>query len=134
MEREKKKKNKWNCRGKARFVMRIILAIVSFFFWIFESKKAFKFCIFCFVDSVVYEIARDLTIDTSTATAAVICRRNFARYSPIFDILIAYTTIQKLKNFFLRLSIILLASSIFSFFLQTSLKGILIVDRSNNKY
>lgn len=114
--------------------MRIILAIVSFFFFEFlNPKKLLNFAYF--VDSVVvYEIAADLTIDTSTATAAVICRRNFARYSSIFDILIAYTTIQKLKNFFLRLSIILLPSSIFSFFLQTSLKGILIVDRSNNKY
>lgn len=104
-----------------------------FFFEFLNPKKLLNFAYF--VDSVVvYEIAGDLTIDTSTATAAVICRRNFARYSPIFDILIAYTTIQKLKNFFLRLSIILLPSSIFSFFLQTSLKGILIVDRSNNKY
>lgn len=104
-----------------------------FFFEFLNPKKLLNFAYF--VDSVVvYEIAGDLTIDTSTATAAVICRRNFARYSSIFDILIAYTTIQKLKNFFLRLSIILLASSIFSFFLQTSLKGILIVDRSNNKY
>lgn len=104
-----------------------------FFFEFLNAKKLLNFAYF--VDSVVvYEIAGDLTIDTSTATAAVICRRNFARYSPIFDILIAYTTIQKLKNFFLRLSIILLPSSIFSFFLQTSLKGILIVDRSNNKY
>lgn len=104
-----------------------------FFFEFLNPKKLLNFAYF--VDSVVvYEIAEDLTIDTSTATAAVICRRNFARYSPIFDILIAYTTIQKLKNFFLRLSIILLPSSIFSFFLQTSLKGILIVDRSNNKY
>lgn len=104
-----------------------------FFFEFLNPKKLLNFAYF--VESVVvYEIAGDLTIDTSTATAAVICRRNFARYSPIFDILIAYTTIQKLKNFFLRLSIILLPSSIFSFFLQTSLKGILIVDRSNNKY
>lgn len=104
-----------------------------FFFEFLNPKKLLNFAYF--VDSVVvYEIAGDLTIDTSTATAAVICRRNFARYSPIFDILIAYTTIQKLKNFFLCLSIILLPSSIFSFFLQTSLKGILIVDRSNNKY
>lgn len=107
-----------------------------FFFEFLNPKKLLNFAYF--VDSVVvYEIAGDLdteTIDTSTATPAVICRRNFARYSPIFDILIAYTTIQKLKNFFLRLLIILLPSSIFSFFLQTSLKGILIVDRSNNKY
>lgn len=125
MERERKKKQMKLSRKSAIRDENNSGHSEFFFFEFLNPKKLLNFAYF--VDSVVvYEIAGDLTIDTSIATAAVICRRNFARYSPIFDILIAYTTIQKLKNFFLRLSIILLPSSIFSFFLQTSLKGILI--------
>lgn len=83
--------------------------------------------------SLFAKLREDLAIDILTAAAAVICRRNFARYSTLSCFLyIWYFNSVQNHSKVEKLSFVYRSLYLF-FFFQTSLKGTLIVDRSNNE-